>query len=138
MTDFSSSDCVEWVGARSADGYGQKHIDGKTMYVHRLAFTERHGRQPEGVVRHVCDNPACYNPDHLVEGTKKQNSEDMVERGRSSRGADRYNAVLGEDDVRAIREMFDSATNSEIAKLFGVTRQNVQAIRVGRSWRHVR
>ena len=41
------------------------------------------------VVRHLCHNRACVNPDHLVIGSYKQNTQDEAERlyaGRDSQG----------------------------------------------------
>ena len=41
------------------------------------------------VVRHLCHNRACVNPDHLVIGSYKQNTQDDAERiysGRDSKG----------------------------------------------------
>ena len=41
------------------------------------------------VVRHLCHNRACVNPDHLVIGTYQQNTQDEAERlysGRDSKG----------------------------------------------------
>lgn len=41
------------------------------------------------VVRHLCHNRACVNPDHLVIGTYQQNTQDEHERiyaGRDSKG----------------------------------------------------
>ena len=52
---------------------------------HRVAW-EAHNAEPipEGmIVRHTCDNPACINPEHLVLGTPKDNTHDMLERGRA-------------------------------------------------------
>lgn len=131
----SRSDCVEWAGA-TRNGYGCKRLNGKTVYVHRVAFEEANGRKPEGVVRHKCDNRLCYNPDHLEEGTKLDNSRDMVERGRSMRGERHRDAVLTEDDVRNIRSM-RGVKSVEVAKMFGISRQNVNSIWSGKSWKHV-
>ena len=53
--------------------------------LHRIAW-EAHNAEPipEGmVVRHTCDNPACINPEHLVLGTCKDNTYDMLERKRA-------------------------------------------------------
>lgn len=79
--------CVEWGGARNAQGYGvmPKAVHGSRL-AHRAALAEKLGRAVQGVSRHTCDNPPCVNPDHLVEGTQADNVADAVERGRQ-RGA---------------------------------------------------
>ena len=46
-----------------------------TLLMHRVAW-EAHNAEPipEGMVlMHTCDNPACFNPEHLVLGTQKDN-----------------------------------------------------------------
>lgn len=48
---------------------------------HRFAHYLETGRLPP-VVRHECDNPPCYNPDHLVPGTSADNVRDSIRRGR--------------------------------------------------------
>lgn len=76
--------CVEWTGAK-ANGYGQRWVNGKAQYVHRLAWEEAHGPIPEGMrVLHRCDNPPCYRLDHLFLGTSKVNTEDMIAKGRQA------------------------------------------------------
>lgn len=79
--------CWEWQGTRSSTGYGVMHWDGRLTGAHRIAWTLIHEEPiPDGlVVRHTCDNRPCVRPDHLLIGTRADNSRDMVERGRSTR-----------------------------------------------------
>ena len=135
MGSLIRGECTEWTGA-TRNGYGCKRLGSKTVYVHRVAFEEANGRKPEGVVRHKCDNRLCYNPTHLEEGSKLDNSRDMVERGRSVRGERHRDAILNEDDVRKIRAMRD-VRSADVAEMFGISRQNVNSIWSRRSWKHV-
>lgn len=130
--------CIEWTGA-TRNGYGCKRLGGKTVYVHRVAFEEANGRKPEGVVRHKCDNRLCYNPSHLEEGSKLDNSRDMVERGRSVRGERHRDTILNESDVREIKDLYHRSGMmvKDIASLYGVKRQTITSIGKGRSWTHV-
>jgi hypothetical protein len=71
---LSLSDCIEWNGARSKAGYGQKRVNGRLEYIHRIAARERFGEIPAGMqVDHLCRNRACYNPDHLEIVTRQEN-----------------------------------------------------------------
>jgi len=47
----------------------------KYFYKHRVAFWEKNGTYPE-LIRHKCNNPRCYNADHLVEGNYRDNALD--------------------------------------------------------------
>jgi hypothetical protein len=77
-------DCVLWTGSRLPQGYGQKTINGTTYLVHRLAWAEEHGPIPDGLwVLHHCDNPPCYNVDHLFLGDNAANMRDMASKGRN-------------------------------------------------------
>lgn len=73
--------CTEWEGHRDPNGYGRVYWEGGQVYVHRLAFKLHYGYWPENT-RHKCDNPPCFNPEHLEDGTHADNMRDMVERGR--------------------------------------------------------
>ena len=51
--------------------------------VHRIVYALITGEDITGlVVRHICDNPLCVNPDHLLAGTHIDNMCDRRERGR--------------------------------------------------------
>lgn len=79
-----SSPCLSFTGWKALSGHGQISQNGKMVYAHRVAFEHKHGPIPKGMfVMHLCDNPACCNPDHLTLGTKKDNNHDSVLKGRS-------------------------------------------------------
>jgi hypothetical protein len=78
-----SGDCWIWTATRSGKGYGQFGVDGRLVIAHRWAYEAERGSIPPGLfVCHRCDVPACVRPDHLFLGTAKENSEDMVRKGR--------------------------------------------------------
>ena len=74
------------------EGYAKIKINMITYGIHRLVLEEKLGRKlnkfPKEITRHKCDNPCCINPEHLEIGTIKDNSNDMVERGRHKQGKD--------------------------------------------------
>ncbi len=71
-------------------GYAQIKLNMENNGIHRLVLEEKLGRKllkfPKEVTRHKCDNPCCINPDHLEVGSVKDNSQDMVKRGRHKQG----------------------------------------------------
>ena len=76
--------CWPWDAPRSQDGnYGTMYVDGKHRMAHRIAWALTKGPIPSGLdVLHHCDNPPCCNPDHLFVGTRSDNMQDMVRKGR--------------------------------------------------------
>lgn len=77
--------CWLWTKSRGKKGYGQIWYKGKFVRVSRLAYEVFVGPIPEGLnVLHKCDNPPCFNPDHLESGTQSKNILDCVARGRWS------------------------------------------------------
>ena len=80
------SPCKEWPKVRNEKGYGREwdSESSRLDYAHRLAWKRKHGPIPKGIcVLHKCDNPPCYNDEHLFLGTKKDNQRDMSRKGRS-------------------------------------------------------
>lgn len=78
-------DCWEWQRYRNNHGYGALRFKGQQAYAHRVAWRLWHGDYPDHLcVLHHCDNPACVRPDHLFLGTRKDNSRDMIAKGRGA------------------------------------------------------
>jgi len=79
--------CIETTHVLDEDGYGHckvRRFGAQINLVHRLAWIDANGRLPmPGMnILHECDNPACINPDHLYEGTQRENIQDCLDRGR--------------------------------------------------------
>lgn len=85
--DEVESGCWEWNRFRHL-GYGKisTRINGVSVSTSasRVALSVKLGRWiPAGMLAcHTCDNPCCVNPEHLYEGTPKQNTADMINRDR--------------------------------------------------------
>lgn len=75
--------CWEWTGQKHMRGYGLQAVHHVKRYTHRISWELTNGPIPAGmVVMHRCDNPPCVRPDHLVLGTKRDNTQDMLRKGR--------------------------------------------------------
>lgn len=145
--------CWPWIGGAFASGYGRLALDDhqrSSVRAHRWGYETLVGPIPPGeVVRHACDTPLCQNPAHWILGTSAMNSRDMVERGRSLRGATNPNARLDENAVKAIRALAERVpagrgrsrrgdlTYGTIARLYDVTPALVGQIRRGQAWKHL-
>lgn len=77
--------CWPWTGHKnSPDGYGQISTVGKRQeQAHRVAYRLLVSPIPMGEkVLHTCDNHLCVKPSHLYAGTNKDNTRDMMAKGR--------------------------------------------------------
>lgn len=76
------SGCWEWTGSKDKDGYGKFSLNGD-MRAHRASYVLFIGKLKNGLfVCHSCDNPSCVNPEHLWQGTPKDNITDMYKKKR--------------------------------------------------------
>jgi hypothetical protein len=94
-------------------------------------------------ILHHCDNPPCVNPAHLFLGTLKDNTQDMLKKGRdfkpaNYKGEQNPRATLSEDTVREIRRMVsEGQTQAATGRRFNVTRHRIWDIVHNRSWTHL-
>ena len=82
-----TGNCWQWMASLTRDGYGYVKYKNRSHRAHRLSWFLHTGKHSHLCVLHKCDNRSCVNPEHLYEGTKKQNSEDMIKRNRHYQGS---------------------------------------------------
>jgi hypothetical protein len=135
-TDPGNDGCWWWTGKPGTHGYGLFGGDGYNGTAPVWSYRHFNGPIPEGqIVRHTCDNRLCVNPEHLILGTRKDNAQDAVVRGRVARGERSGLAVLTDEVVRQIRESVGSSR--AVAQRFGVSKSTINRVRCGSHWSHV-
>ena len=103
FTEGSENECWMWQGSKDYQGYGVIKIAGKLLRAHRLSYEYYNGQAPvKECICHTCDTPACVNPNHLIDDTKRRNRRDQIERGRDP------NRKLTDEQVCALRAEHDS------------------------------
>jgi hypothetical protein len=137
-------ECWEWQGCLTGAGYGQIRDGGKALYAHRISWELSNGKIPDGLcVCHKCDNPKCCNPGHLFLGTTKDNTRDMLRKGRGSPpplhiGEGNPNHKLTKKDVEEIREKRSlGITTYALGKEYGVTAANISQVAKNHTWKEV-
>lgn len=134
---LAENGCWEWQRGGRA-GYGQMQYKKKTEGAHRVSYQVYHGTIPHGmVVRHMCDNPSCVNPDHLLIGTVADNVADReIRRRRQPRvGEEVGNSKLTTADVKYI--LSSSEKGCVLARRFNVSDAHISRIRRGLVWPHL-
>jgi hypothetical protein len=135
--EIQENGCWIWTRHIGHGGYGRFQLHGKMRDCHRLILEEKLGRPVHKhlLTRHLCGVNECCSPDHLEEGTQKQNMADKLIHGTHICGEKIWNAKLTGNDIRAIRQ--DPRSNREIAKSYGVDRTTVSAIKRRIDWKHI-
>lgn len=126
-TSANYDECMLWEFAKKDDGYGLVTVDGVSRSTHRTSLELKLGRllRKEEEACHRCDNPSCYNPNHLFVGTKRDNMRDMHAKGRSNTEFKR----IKQTTRNAIRNLYVSGWNrSVIAETFDVSHHVVYDI----------
>lgn len=76
--------------------------NGKCITISRACWEYHYGKIPEGLfVCHHCDNPRCFNIEHLFLGTPRDNNHDMIKKGRDNNfGAKKYDQKKMQEAIR--------------------------------------
>lgn len=119
--------CLEWIAGKSA-GYGIFYWNGRTYGAHRVAYELANGPVPKGLmVRHLCFNPRCVNPEHLAAGTAQDNADDETEAKRGRCKLTNWEAVTIPGLILLGWEP------EQVAAEYGITVSQVRNVIAGRS-----
>ncbi len=140
----SEDECWHWTGQILSNGYGRISVGARNLgneLAHRVSWRLANKQEiPEKmVVMHKCDNPKCVNPNHLNIGTHKQNTQDMITKGRkrvvSPKGEGNGKSLLDAEKVRLIRS--SKLNHAELGRQLGVSTSCIRGVRSGRTWSHI-
>lgn len=140
-------ECWPFTANDGFNGRGIFWIGEKSYSAAKASWIITNGDPGELWVLHSCDNPPCCNQKHLFLGTRQDNVDDMMNKGRGSfhknpifglRGEDHVGSKLTEKDIRRIRRLSHKLSQQEIADEIGVARTTIQSILERRTWKHVK
>lgn len=143
---YSPDGCWYWTGAPDPNGYGRFYnpfypiVSKRQRPAHRVSYEMHIGKIPRGrLVCHTCDNRLCVNPDHFFIGTHKDNSQDMLKKGRrhDSRGELNPQAKLKTKDVLEIRSLNGIERADSLAKRFNISECVIYSLWIRAGWQHI-
>jgi HNH endonuclease len=142
----TESGCWIWTSYVNSSGYGLAYFNGHTVTAHRVSYQMFKGAIPENLcVLHSCDVKCCVNPAHLSLGTHKQNSEQMIKRGRVARGkrlsdvrthGEAHHHCKITDEI-AFFIRYSGLSLPTMVKRYGLSITQLHRIRAGTAWAHL-
>ena len=136
--------CHNYLGFKTRQGYGKIKYQGRAYIAHRLFYILNKEDVPKDkCVLHRCDNPSCFNLDHLFVGSNADNVADKVAKGRQYRpptGKDHHRAMakLTEEQVKEIKMLLSRGySQADIHRDFKVSRNIVSDIANKKTWTYL-
>lgn len=138
-----NSGCWIWLGYCLKNGYGKSFlkIDNRVhRLAHRVSWILYKNSIPKDMILHKCDNRICVNPDHLFEGTAKDNTKDMLNKNRMAKGEGHGNTLLKYEQILEIRELYKTGnyTQYKLSEIYNVTQSCISQIIRKRNWKYGR
>ena len=152
LLSFIKDNCIvteknEWLytGSTSSTGYPMRTIKVKNYYLHRLVLANKLGKTYEEitVARHVLPdkskpNKLDLNPDHLIEGSNKDNSIDCLSYSKSTKLTIEKVKEIRDDmknwdfSVKGSKKEFDQ----KWAQIIGgdISSDTISKVRLNKSW----
>ena len=110
-----TGECWVWTAYLDPRGYGRFMRTWRSVVqAHRYSWELAHGPigDPALFVCHRCDNPKCVRPEHLFLGTAKDNTADMIAKGRHSHGP-RHSAATAAGHAKRRSRLADQHKRSD-------------------------
>ena len=106
--------------------------------VHRLVAAAFLGPRPEGMqIRHLDGDKMNNRLSNLCYGTAKENNQDKVKHGRSSKGLLNPKNKLTHEQVLRIRSMKGQMKAKHIAYIYGLSESTIYRIWNKKYWSHL-
>lgn len=141
----SIDECWEWKGTLDTNNYGIFSMNHKLFKAHRFSYHLANNDYNENLMCcHKCDNPRCVNPNHLWQGSQKENNNDRHIKGRTKTGhlygENNPLSKLKESDVHFIRNNYNPQiwSTRKLAKKFNVSQTKVIQILNHESWKQTK
>ena len=132
------TNCWNWDNGHNKK-YGRVSYRGRMIKVSRLIMYLEKGFDLDSPLKilHHCDNPKCFNPEHLFIGSQLENVIDMYNKGRGFKGI--RNQKLFQFEVLEIRKFYKEGWKiKDIAKMFKISYSRIYFIINNPNWNILR
>lgn len=138
----SITGCWNWTRSLTL-GYAQTSYQHRLVRVNRLSLHlfKNFDLDSKLLVCHKCDNPRCFNPDHLFLGTHSDNARDRNIKRRQAKGENQGSHKLTTEQVIEIKKLQKEGFNTNQIKeklKLEVNGLAVYEILKNKTWKHVK